>query len=286
MARKCRFISFGGPIDAMLERFDWSKMNGMNARWIALTTNQPVASVENVIGPRRTCRKAPAGLFCTGCLVNSQPDLEPTVKRAVVFIDGQNLYHCLRETFGYGHPNYDVMKLAHETCKLRGWNVSEARFYTGFPDARDDAQWNQFWTKKLLAIKRQGVHVYSRALRYRDRVIKLSGGATLTTRVGEEKGIDVRLSIDIIRLAHRNAYDVALVFSQDQDLSEVADEVRVIAREQHRWIKMACAFPYAPGCQNERGINGTDWIRLDRTTYERCIDPFDYRAGTRPKAII
>lgn len=215
--------------------------------------------------------------------MNQQPVTEPAVKRTVVFIDGQNLYHCVRETFGYSHPNYDVMKLAHETCRLRGWNVSEVRFYTGFPDARDDAHWNQFWTKKLLAIKRQGVHVYSRALRYRDKVIKITGGTTLTTRVGEEKGIDVRLAIDIIRLAHRNAYDVALVFSQDQDLSEVADEVKLISREQRRWIKMACAFPHAPGCQNERGINGTDWIPLDRATYDICIDPFDYRAGAQTK---
>jgi uncharacterized LabA/DUF88 family protein len=213
--------------------------------------------------------------------VNHEPIVEPSVKRTVVFIDGQNLYHCVRETFKYSHPNYDVMKLAHETCGLRGWNVSEVRFYTGFPDAKDDAQWNQFWTRKLLAIKRQGVHVYSRALRYRDKAIKISGGTTLTTRVGEEKGIDVRLAIDIIRLAHRNAYDVALVFSQDQDLSEVADEVRLISREQRRWIKMACAFPHVAGCLNERGINGTDWIRIDRATYDTCIDPFDYRAGAR-----
>ncbi len=202
---------------------------------------------------------------------------EPPTKRAVVFIDGQNLYHCVRETFGYGHPNYDVMKLAHAVCRLRGWHVSEVRFYTGFPDAADDAVWNHFWTRKLLAIRRQGVNVYSRALRYRDKKIKLAGGTTLTTRVGEEKGIDVRLAIDIIRLAHRGAYDVAVVFSQDQDLSEVADEVRVIAREQNRWIKAACAYPFAPGCQNQRGINNTDWVQFDRATYDACVDSYDYR---------
>jgi uncharacterized LabA/DUF88 family protein len=203
---------------------------------------------------------------------------EPATKRAVVFIDGQNLYHCVREAFGYSFPNYDVLALARAICGSKGWNLSAVRFYTGFPDAKDDAQWNRFWTKKLLAIKRQGVHVYSRALRYRDKAIKLSGGATLTTRVGEEKGIDVRLAIDIIRLAHRNAYDVAVVLSQDQDLSEAADEVKLISREQGRWIKMACAFPYAVGCANVRGINNTDWIRIERAVYDACIDAYDYRA--------
>lgn len=206
------------------------------------------------------------------------PRAEPAAKRAAVFIDGQNLYRCVKDTFGCSHPNYDVMKLAHAVCRARdGWHVSQVRFYTGFPDAKDDPQWNRFWTKKLLAIRRQGVHVYSRALRYRDKVVKLGAGSSFTTRVGEEKGIDVRLAIDIIRLAHRNDYDVALVFTQDQDLSEVADEVRVISQEQDRWIKMACAYPFETGCMNGRGINGTDWVQFDRSTYEACIDPHDYR---------
>jgi uncharacterized LabA/DUF88 family protein len=41
--------------------------------------------------------------------------------------------------------------------------------------------------------------------------------------VGREKGIDVRLALDILLLGFRSEYDVAVVFSQDQDLSEVAD---------------------------------------------------------------
>ena len=221
------------------------------------------------------------GIFCTTPaslhMAPGPSSSEPATKRAVVFIDGQNLYHCARETFGYSHPNFDVLKLAHAVCAERGWALAQVRFYTGFPDARDDAFWNRFWSRKLLAIKRQGVTVFSRPLRYRNRVIKLSGGTSLTTRVGEEKGIDVRMAIDLIRLAHRNAYDVAVVFSQDQDLSEVADEIRVISREQRRWIKMASAFPDAPGAPNCRGINHADWIRVDKAMYDACVDPYDYR---------
>jgi hypothetical protein len=33
---------------------------------------------------------------------------EPPVKRAFVFIDGQNLFHAAKEAFGYSYPNYDV----------------------------------------------------------------------------------------------------------------------------------------------------------------------------------
>jgi len=90
---------------------------------------------------------------------------------------------------------------------------------------------------------RQGVVVYSRPLRYRNRTVSLPDGTQHSFPTEEEKGIDVRIALDVISLAHRRAYDVALVMSQDQDLSEVADEIRTIAQEQQRWIKIACAFP-------------------------------------------
>lgn len=78
-------------------------------------------------------------------------------------------------------------------------------------------------------------------------------------------------------MGHRKEYDVALVFSQDQDLSEVAAEVRVISAEQARWIKITCAFPVSPAARNRRGINSTDWIQIDRAAYDTCIDARDYR---------
>ena len=34
--------------------------------------------------------------------------VEPAAKRTVTFIDGQNLFHASRESFGYTYPNYDA----------------------------------------------------------------------------------------------------------------------------------------------------------------------------------
>jgi len=53
----------------------------------------------------------------------------------------------------------------------------------------------------------------------------------------------VRLALDVTALGQCREYDVALVMRQDQDLSEVAEEIRTIAREQRRWIKIASAVP-------------------------------------------
>ena len=202
---------------------------------------------------------------------------EPTIKRTIAFVDGQNLFHAAREAFGYPYPNFNPSALAQAICAGHSWQLAQIRFYTGIPAATDDPFWHQFWSAKLLAMSRRGIHVYSRSLRYRNKTVTLPTGLTHSFLVAEEKGIDVRIALDVIRMAHRNEFDVALVFSQDQDLSEVADEIRVISREQSRWIKIACAFPFSPTVRNRRGINGTDWIRIDRATYDACLDPKDYR---------
>lgn len=78
-------------------------------------------------------------------------------------------------------------------------------------------------------------------------------------------------------LALDEKYDVALMFSQDQDLSEVADEIKAISVLQDRWIQIASAFPVGPGTRNFRGINRTKWIEIDQSLYDACIDPGDYR---------
>lgn len=208
---------------------------------------------------------------------------EISVRRAIAFIDGQNLFFAAKEAFGYPYPNYDSPALARRVGELRGWDVAGARCYTGIPASSDNAFWNHFWNAKMAVMGTRGVRTFSRPLRYRNKAIILPGGGTTTALVGQEKGIDVRIALDIVRLALERSYDVALVFSQDQDLSEVAEEIRYIARQQGRWIKIACAFPLSPTSRNTRGIDKTDWIRIDRATYDACLDPNDYRPK-KPKA--
>ncbi|RPI79484.1 MAG: NYN domain-containing protein [Desulfobacteraceae bacterium] len=204
--------------------------------------------------------------------------IEPGIKRTVVFVDGQNLFYALKKAFGYPYPNYDIACLSSTICKNRNWQLDQTRFYTGIPSADDKPFWNHFWSAKLAMMGgRQGIYVFSRPLRYRNQTIALADGTTRTILVGQEKGVDVRIALDIVRLAREKQYDVALIFSQDQDLSEAAEEVRLIAAQQDRWIKLASAFPVSPAITDNRGINKTDWIKIDRKIYDTCIDPRDYR---------
>ena len=81
----------------------------------------------------------------------------------------------------------------------------------------------------------------------------------------------------MVRLARNGDLDVAVVFSQDQDLAEVAHEIRDIARAQGRWLKIVSAFSHGSRATSTRGINSTDWFRMDRAFYDACLDPRDYR---------
>ncbi len=175
--------------------------------------------------------------------------IEPPVKRTIAFFDGQNLFHHAKAAFGHTYPNFDPGKLTGSICSSRGWAISRIHFYTGVPSSMDKPFWNHFWTAKMAVV----------------------------APVGQEKGIDVRIALDIVRYALDDKYDVALIFSQDQDLSEAVDDVKKIAKIKDRWIRLACAFPVSPTVLKARGINGTDWIRIDRATYDACIDPNDYR---------
>ena len=98
--------------------------------------------------------QGPGGvIFCTDRSVNRGPIFpEPANKRAVTFIDGQNLFHCALECFDYHYPNYDVLRLSHAVCRENGSALSEARFYTGFPDSADDPFWNAIVSEKKFGI--------------------------------------------------------------------------------------------------------------------------------------
>ena len=65
--------------------------------------------------------------------------VEPATKRAVAFVDGQNLFYAVKFAFGYTYPNYDTPALAGAVSRTRGWTLAGVRFYTGIPDAQDDA---------------------------------------------------------------------------------------------------------------------------------------------------
>ena len=125
--------------------------------------------------------------------------VEPSTKRAVAFFDGQNLFYAVKNAFGYNFPNYDVQALAAAVCQSRGWQLDAIHFYTGIPKVEDDPVWNHFWTAKLAVMGTRGIRTVTRHLKYRNQTVALPNGTTTTILVGQEKGIDIRIALDVVR---------------------------------------------------------------------------------------
>jgi len=206
---------------------------------------------------------------------------EPKTKNAMAFFDGQNLFRHAKDAFGHYHPNYDPIKLHKAVCAAKGWRPTLTRFYTGVPGRAEDPMWAAYWSNRVLAMKRVGVHVTTRPLRYRKQSVTGPDGVEHEVITAQEKGIDVRLALDLVSLARKKQFDVAVVFSQDQDLQEVVQEIAEISAEQKRWIKVACAFPSSLTATYDRGIDKTDWFEMDQTFYDKCLDPRDYRPAPK-----
>lgn len=202
--------------------------------------------------------------------------IEPVGKRVVAFVDGQNLFYAAKRAFGYPRPEYDPRLLAEHVVKAKpDWRLTEVRFYTGVHKADVNPFWHHYWMAKLAVMGTRGIQSYSRPLRYQQQQVTVADGSTVTVLLGQEKGIDVRIALDMVRIARSNEADVLLLFSQDQDLSEAADEVRAISRQQDRWIRVVSAFPR--GSHYARGVNNTEWFTLNQAAYDACLDPNDYR---------
>lgn len=203
--------------------------------------------------------------------------VEPQKKYAVGFIDGQNLYRHAKDAFGYHHPNYDPIKLHKAICAANGWEPTLVRFYTGVPSVEHSEMWSGYWSARVLAMKRAGIVVTTRPVRYHRQEVFLDDGTSREVTTPQEKGIDVRLALDVVHLARTKQYSVGVIYSQDQDLAEVVEEVKSIAREQDRWIRLVSAYPAGQLASSSRGINGAQWYKIEQAMYDACLDPRDYR---------
>jgi uncharacterized LabA/DUF88 family protein len=196
---------------------------------------------------------------------------------AMGFFDGQNLFRHAMDAFGHIHPNYDPIKLHAAVSAKHGWTPNLVRFYTGVPSALESQMWAAYWSNRVLAMKRAGIVVTTRPIRYHKKTIMEPDGTERTITTPQEKGIDIRLALDLVALARKREFQVAVIYSQDQDLCEVVQEVKEIGAEQGREILLACAYPVGPRATSKRGVDKTNWFGMDEAFYNACLDPRDYR---------
>ena len=154
------------------------------------------------------------------------PSVE-TPQRVVVFVDAQNCYRSARRAFfndpsaPYRFGQFQPWRLGELLCaRDPGRILVDVRLYTGRSDAYLQPTAYRANLQQCSAWEQSGCYVFTRPLRY-----PRGWPRNVDGQRPEEKGIDVAMALDIVRLADRGAYDVAIICSADTDLVPAVEDV-------------------------------------------------------------
>ena len=85
------------------------------------------------------------------------------------------------------------------------------------------------------------------------------------------------VAIDLVHATHQGSYDLAIIVSQDSDFGPAVRLAKQIAKSRGRIVQIESAFPLNPMQRIQRGIPGTRWHPIERSTYDACLEPERYR---------
>ena len=151
----------------------------------------------------------------------------------MVFIDGANLYNCMKDHLGITrNVKVDVFgaKLANGRELVRTYYYNSPAPPTG-----DQAGFQRYWAKlgwlnnvrpRLGRIIPKTIEVEcpdcQKPFQYKTHI---------------QKGVDTRIVVDVISLAQSNSYDIGIIVSGDSDLAEAIEWVREHTQKR---IENAC----------------------------------------------
>ncbi len=147
------------------------------------------------------------------------------VKRAFVFIDGSNFYFKLKELTSKLDGEYSLLEF--DFRKFAEWLVEpnepiEIHYYLGVVSRRkDDGKSEELYTNQQKLFRK---------LQKQNIVISLGQLIQHPDKIYHEKGVDVRLAVEMIKFARENKYDIAYLVSSDTDLVAAVEEVQSIGK--------------------------------------------------------
>jgi uncharacterized LabA/DUF88 family protein len=205
--------------------------------------------------------------------------------RVLVFIDGQNAYKACERLYTHGpcHPILLAERLAH------GRKLVGVRYYSGVHDPTIDSDGRSRTDRRHNLIRRTGVTVIERQLRYRwewgfdPRALpdpRRNVGQELRTTVrpyqrAREKGIDLVIGLDVVDLALKGNMDIAVIVSSDNDLCEAARSTHNATSGSTRVSVEAALFN-----EHRRAIllQHYDYThQLQYADFDAARDSFDYK---------
>lgn len=149
-------------------------------------------------------------------------------ERVHVFIDGSNLYHRLVELLGHarlGNYSHFLEGLMNKNQELVG-----ATYYIGKINSNTGATPKEKSRSKLLYEQQEKFLGWLKecGIEYKLGYFQTDGKT--------EKGVDVKIAVDMIKFAYENKYDTAFLISGDGDLVDAVDLVKTLNKTVYNLI--------------------------------------------------
>lgn len=199
------------------------------------------AITNNSLNPRYDSQLRNAGL----------PILSQHKKRAIVFFDGNNWYHNVKKIITPGE--IDVKKVAKLICSQHNYTLEDIYYYTSVPSIEDGENMYYKHMSFLSYLKKIGIHLVTRKLqRLSNKQVLQKKKETidlldlcdnckplieeafldLADIRKKEKGIDVWIAIDMIKLSLiENKCDVCVLISGDADFVPALELIKLNKKE-------------------------------------------------------
>ena len=143
-------------------------------------------------------------------------------KRVAIYIDGSNLYHKLKDLEIPKITYFDYGGFAKWLS--REMKVISKRYYIGVVRAKEDDEKGQ-------RLRREQQKLFSHLTSDKQGFIIKQGYLMKNDGVYHEKGVDVKIAVDLLVGAYDNLYDVAIIISSDTDLIPVIQKIKHLGKE-------------------------------------------------------
>lgn len=147
------------------------------------------------------------------------------MSRAFVFIDGSNFYFKLKELVSRIEGKFSLLEFLY--YGFAEWLVQpnsliEVHYYIASLKRQGNEKSEQMYAdqqKLLRKLQQYGIHLsFGQLIRHPDHAF-------------HEKGVDVRLAVEMIRFARENRYDIGYLVSSDTDLVPAIEEVQSFGKK-------------------------------------------------------
>lgn len=143
-------------------------------------------------------------------------------KRVAIYIDGSNLYYKLRdlEVPNITYFNYGGLS----KWLVRDRTIISKRYYIGVVRAKENDEKGQ-------ALRKSQQRLFNHLCSPAQGFIVKQGYLMKNDGVYHEKGVDVKIAVDLLVGAYENIYDVAVLISSDTDLIPAIQKVKHLGKD-------------------------------------------------------